>query len=154
MSKTPSPEEVQLHFFLVCCFFCQVDIDFNTYLMYNIFINLRGENMAKRGELTPIEQEFADIVETHDTALLIEKGELKEVSDVKISIPTKKVPITMKIYPALLQRVKGIAEKEQMPYQSLLNQWIAERTYFEEHKAEGEPTRRSPGNLSVKGDNE
>jgi predicted DNA binding CopG/RHH family protein len=92
--------------------------------------------MAKRGELTPIEQEFADFVETHDTAEMIEKGELKEVSDVKISIPTKKVPITMKIYPALLQRVKGIAEKEQMPYQSLLNQWIAERTYFEEHKAE------------------
>ena len=86
--------------------------------------------MAKRGELTPIEQEFADFVDTHDTALLIEKGELKEVSDVKISIPTKKVPITMKIYPALLQRVKGIAEKEQMPYQSLLNQWIAERTYL------------------------
>ncbi|MBC8228317.1 hypothetical protein H8E77_02060 [bacterium] len=92
--------------------------------------------MAKRGELTPIEQEFADFVDTHDTALLIEKGELKEVKDIKISIPTKKVPITMKIYPALLQRVKGIAEKEQMPYQSLLNQWIAERTYFEEHKAE------------------
>jgi len=92
--------------------------------------------MAKRGELTPIEQEFADFVDTHDTAEMIEKGELKEVKDVKISIPTKKVPITMKIYPALLQRVKGIAEKEQMPYQSLLNQWIAERTYFEEHKAE------------------
>ena len=92
--------------------------------------------MAKRGDLTPIEQEFADFVDTHDTAEMIEKGELKEVSDVKISIPTKKVPITMKIYPALLQRVKGIAEKEKMPYQSLLNQWIAERTYFEEHKEE------------------
>ncbi len=90
--------------------------------------------MAKRAELTPIEKEFADFVETHDTAEMIETGELKEVSDVKISIPTRKVAITMKIYPALLNRIRMVAELQQMPYQSLINQWLAERTYFEEHK--------------------
>ena len=92
--------------------------------------------MAKRGELTPIEQEFADFVETHDTVEMIEKGELFEVSDVKITIPTRKTAITMKIYPALLNRIKKVAEAENMPYQSLINQWLAERTYFEEHKEE------------------
>jgi predicted DNA binding CopG/RHH family protein len=92
--------------------------------------------MAKRGELTPIEKEFADFVNTHDTAEMIEKGELFEVSDVKITIPTRKTAITMKIYPALLNRIKRIAEIQQMPYQSLINQWLAERTYFEEHKEE------------------
>ena len=92
--------------------------------------------MAKRGELTPIEQEFADFVDTHDTAEMIDKGELKEVSDVKISIPTRKTSITMKIYPALPHRIKKVAEAERMPYQSLINQWLAERTYFEEHKEE------------------
>ncbi len=95
--------------------------------------------MAKRGELTPIEQEFADFVDTHDTAKMIEKGQLKEVKDVEISIPTRKVAITMKIYPALLQRVKRIASLQQIPYQSLINQWIAERTYFEEHQEELAP---------------
>ena len=89
--------------------------------------------MAKRGELTLIEKEFADFVDIHDTAEMIEKGELFEVSNVKISIPTRKVPITMKIYPALLNRIKQVAELQQMPYQSLINQWLAERTYFEEH---------------------
>ena len=92
--------------------------------------------MAKRGELTKIEQEFADFVETHDTVEMIEKGELFEVSDVKITIPTRKTAITMKIYPALLKRIKKVAEAEKMPYQSLINQWLAERTYFEEHKEE------------------
>ena len=90
--------------------------------------------MAKRGELTPIEKEFADFVDTHDTAEMIDKGELQEVSDVTISIPTRKTSITMKIYPALLSRIKKVAEVEKMPYQSLINQWLAERTYFEEHK--------------------
>ena len=92
--------------------------------------------MAKRGELTPIEKEFADFVETHDTAYMIETGGLKEVSDVKITIPTRKTAITMKIYPVLLNRIKKVAEAEKMPYQSLINQWLAERTYFEEHKEE------------------
>ena len=90
--------------------------------------------MAKRGELTKIEQEFADFVETHDTAEMIDQGELKEVSDVKISIPTRKTSITMKIYPALLNRIKKVAEAGKMPYQSLINQWLAERTYYEEQR--------------------
>jgi len=63
----------------------------------------------KRGELTAIEQEFADFVDTHDTSKMIDSGELKEVKDVKINIPTKKIAITMKIYPALLKAaISGI----------------------------------------------
>ena len=95
-----------------------------------------SDDMAKRSELTQIEKEFADFVDTHDTSEMIDKGELVEAKDVKINIPTRKIPITMKIYPALLERIKRIAEAQQIPYQSLINQWLAERTYFEEHKAD------------------
>jgi len=87
-------------------------------------------------ELNEIEQKFADYVENHDTDEMIDKGELIEAKDVKIRIPSKKTAITMTIYPALLQRIKKLAEEQQMPYQSLINQWLAERTYFEEHKTE------------------
>jgi len=87
-------------------------------------------------ELNEIEQKFADYVENHDTDKMIDKGELIEAKDVKIRIPSKKTAITMTIYPALLQRIKKLAEEQQMPYQSLINQWLAERTYFEEHKTE------------------
>lgn len=92
--------------------------------------------MAKRGKLTRIEEEFADFVDTYDTSEMIDNGELTEIYDAKINIPIKKTAITMKIYPALLERIKRIAAIQRMPYQSLINQWLAERAYFEEHKSE------------------
>lgn len=95
--------------------------------------------MAKRGELTQIEKEFADFVDTHDTSEMIDRGDLVEAKEVEISIPARKTAITMKIYPALLERIKRIAEIQQIPYQSLINQWLAERTYFEEHHLDDTP---------------
>ena len=88
--------------------------------------------MPRRKGLTEIEREFADFVENHDTAEMIDKGELEEV-EVEIAIPPKKVPITIRIYPALLERIKRIAKRQGMPYQTLINQWLAERAYLEEH---------------------
>jgi len=93
-----------------------------------------NNDMAKRGQLSRIEQEFADFVDTHDTSEMVEKGQLKEVKDFKISVPTRKKAITIKLYPALLNRIKRIAETQQIPYQSLINQWLAERTYYEERR--------------------
>ena len=95
-----------------------------------------SDNMPGRKSLTEIEREFADLVESHDTAEMIEKGELEEVEEVEIAIPPKKVPITIRIYPALLERIKRIAKKQGMPYQTLINQWLAERAYLEEHESE------------------
>ena len=46
-----------------------------------------SDNMPGRKGLTEIEREFADFVESHDTAELIEKGELEEVEEVEIAIP-------------------------------------------------------------------
>jgi predicted DNA binding CopG/RHH family protein len=91
---------------------------------------------VRRKGLTEIEKEFADFVEGHDTAEMIRKGELEEVEEIEIAIPPKKVPLTIRIYPALLERIKRIARKQGMPYQTLVNQWLAERVYFEEHTAE------------------
>ncbi|MCD6507264.1 hypothetical protein J7M22_11675 [Candidatus Poribacteria bacterium] len=92
--------------------------------------------MSRRKGLTEIEREFADFVESHDTAGMIEKGEFEEVKEVEIAIPPKKVPITMRIYPALLERIKRIAKRQGMPYQTLINQWLAERVYLEERRSE------------------
>jgi len=92
--------------------------------------------MAK-GKLTKIEHEYADFVDIHDTSEMIEGGQLKEVKNFKISVPVKKTSITMKIYPALLARIKRVAEIQQIPYQSLINQWLAERTYYEEKTSGG-----------------
>lgn len=66
--------------------------------------------------MTEIEKEFADFVDKHDTSEMIDKRELVEAKDVKISIPARKTAITMNIYPALLERVKRIAEAQQIPY--------------------------------------
>ena len=110
--------------------------------------------MAKRNELTPIEKEFADFVETYDTAEMIEKGELTEVQDVRITPPARKASITMKIYPALLNRIQRIASLQQIPYQSLIYQWLAERTYFEEYKTElgREDERAASSTLAAQND--
>lgn len=97
---------------------------------------MKGSDSMARGRLTEIEEEFADFVDTHDTSEMIDSGEFVEVEDIKINISPKKATITMKIYPALLERIKRIAETQKIPYQSLIGQWLAERTYFEEHKSE------------------
>jgi hypothetical protein len=45
--------------------------------------------MAKRGQLIKIEQEFADFVDIHDTSEMIEKGQLKEVKNFKITVSAR-----------------------------------------------------------------
>ena len=71
------------------------------------------------------EKEFTKFVEEHDIANYWNDFEDVDI-EVDIPIPTKK-NITMKIYPYLLREVKSIAGKKGIPYQSLIQQWIAEK---------------------------
>lgn len=66
-------------------------------------------------------EEFDEWVETHDTS----QYDLVDAHEVKIR--PRKRPITIKVYPSLLDEVKFIAEEHKMPYQSLINQWLAEK---------------------------
>lgn len=91
----------------------------------------------KLSKISKVEREFADLVENNDTSKMIDRGELVEVKDIKVSINPKrprKIAVSMKVYPVLLKRVKQIAAEQQMPYQLLIQQWIAERVYLEEQR--------------------
>jgi predicted DNA binding CopG/RHH family protein len=66
-------------------------------------------------------EEFDEWVETHDTS----QYAFEDAPEVKIR--PKKKPITLKVYPDLLYKVKAIAAKHKMPYQSLINQWLVEK---------------------------
>lgn len=73
--------------------------------------------------------EFAEFVENNDMADYLD--EFKEVKDMKFKRPTKR-PITMKIYPYILDKIKRIAAEKGMPYQTLIGQWLAERVSQEQ----------------------
>lgn len=80
------------------------------------------------------EKEFAKFVEEHDLADYWE--ELEDVKDmtVKIQRPSKKM-VTLRIYPYLLKKVKKIAEEKGVPYQALIQQWLAEKVGEEKKEA-------------------
>ena len=66
-------------------------------------------------------EDFDEWVELNDTS----KYSLQDAPEVKIR--PKKKPITIKIWPHLLHRVKFIAKNRDMPYQSLINYWLIEK---------------------------
>lgn len=69
-------------------------------------------------------EEFADFVENHDMTDYLD--EFEEVKNMAFKRPAKH-PITMKIYPYILEEIKRIASEKGMPYQTLIGQWLAER---------------------------
>lgn len=89
--------------------------------------------MKKKIPAFKSEKEFAEFVETHDMADYAD--DLEEIEDVKVNIPRQtKAMISLRIYPYLLDEIKQIAAKKHMPYQSLIQQWLAEKIN-EEKKA-------------------
>lgn len=89
--------------------------------------------MKKKMPKFKTEEEFAEFVEKNDVADYAD--DLEEVKDIKISIPKQtKAMISLRIYPYLLDEIKQIAAKKHMPYQSLIQQWLAEKIN-EEKKA-------------------
>ncbi|HIE30157.1 TPA: hypothetical protein EYP66_23065 [Candidatus Poribacteria bacterium] len=77
------------------------------------------------------EEEFADFVDNHDTTDFWD--EFEDVPDVKVKRPKKKM-ISIRMYPYLISQIKQIAQKRQMPYQTLINQWLAEKASQEHAK--------------------
>ncbi|OFW35085.1 MAG: hypothetical protein A2074_07545 [Candidatus Aquicultor primus] len=89
--------------------------------------------MSKKMPKFETEEEFAKFVEEHDMADY--KDDLEEIRDVKINISKQtKTMISLRVYPYLLEEIKQIAAKKHMPYQSLIQQWLAEKIN-EEKKA-------------------
>lgn len=82
--------------------------------------------MSKKMPEFKTDEEFAKFVEEHDMADY--KDDLREVKDVKITIPkqTKKM-VSLRLYPYTLEEIKEIAAKRGMPYQTLIQQWLAEK---------------------------
>jgi len=88
--------------------------------------------MAKLPEFKT-DEEFFEFVENNDTADYWD--EFEDVEDVIIKRPKKKA-ITIRLYPYLITETKKIAMKRNLPYQTLIGQWLAERL-SQEKKAEG-----------------
>jgi len=80
------------------------------------------------------EEEFAKFVEDHDMADF--SDDMEEVRDIKVTIPKQtKTMISLRIYPYILEEIKQIAAKKRMPYQSLIQQWLAEKINEEKKEA-------------------
>ena len=89
--------------------------------------------MSKKMPKFKTEEEFAKFVEEHDMEDYA--NDMEEVKDIKISISKQtKTMISLRVYPYLLEEIKQIAAKKHMPYQSLIQQWLAEKIN-EEKKA-------------------
>lgn len=70
------------------------------------------------------DEEFAEFFETHSFADYWD--EFEDVEDVEIKRPVRK-RITIRIFPYVLNNIKAIAQRRGMPYQTLIQQWLAER---------------------------
>lgn len=75
------------------------------------------------------EEEFADFVDNYDTTDFWD--EFEDVPDVKVKRPKKKMS-SIRMYPYLISQIKQIAQKREMPYQTLINQWLAEKVSQEQ----------------------
>lgn len=81
--------------------------------------------MAKLPEFEN-DQEAYEFFESHSIADYWE--EMEPVEDVRIGLPRPpKHLVTLRFYPHLLDEVKRIAEQEHVPYQILIQKWVADR---------------------------
>jgi predicted DNA binding CopG/RHH family protein len=73
------------------------------------------------------EQEAADWFATHDTAPYMD--ELEEVAEPMRVIRSrpKKRPISLRLRSDYLEIIKQVAEREGIPYQTLIQMWLVER---------------------------
>ena len=72
------------------------------------------------------DREAYEFFETHSVADYWE--EMEPVEDMRIDIPRPpRRLVTLRFYPYLLDEVKRIAERERVPYQVLIQKWIADR---------------------------
>ena len=77
------------------------------------------------------DEEFAEFFETHSFADYWD--EFEDVEYVEIKRPVQK-RITIRIFPYMLNNIKAIAKRRGMPYQTLVQQWLAERLSEEQRR--------------------
>lgn len=77
------------------------------------------------------DEEFAEFFETHSFADYWD--EFEDVEDVSLKRPMRK-RITIRIFPYVLNNIRAIAKKQGMPYQTLIQQWLAERLSEEQKR--------------------
>jgi predicted DNA binding CopG/RHH family protein len=52
--------------------------------------------------------------------------ECKDNKEIEIERPVKR-PVTLRLYPYLIDGIKDIAQKRSMPYQTLIGYWLSEK---------------------------
>jgi predicted DNA binding CopG/RHH family protein len=67
-------------------------------------------------------KEFAEFVDNNDMS----KYDWEDAPEIEVKRMVKK-PITLRLYPYLVDGIKKIAEKRNMPYQTLIGYWLSEK---------------------------
>jgi len=68
------------------------------------------------------DEEVAEFVDNNDMT----QYDWQETDEIEIERVPKK-PVNMRIHPYVLNEVKKVAKERQMPYSTLIQQWLAER---------------------------
>ena len=72
------------------------------------------------------EEEFADFIDAHDTAEYWDQFQDVPGVEISVSRPLEGAE-SLELYPDLLDRIKGVAERKGVPYQVLIRQWLREK---------------------------
>ena len=67
-------------------------------------------------------KEFAEFVEKNDMS----EYDWEDAPEIEIARPVKK-PVTLRLYPYLVDGIKKMAQKRGMPYQTLIGYWLSEK---------------------------
>jgi len=67
-------------------------------------------------------KEFAEFVDNNDMS----EYNWEDAPEFEIQHPIKK-PVTLRLYPYVIDGIKVIAKKRGMPYQTLIGHWLSER---------------------------
>lgn len=67
-------------------------------------------------------KEFAEFVDNNDMS----EYDWEDAPEVEIERPVKK-PVTLRLYPYLVDGIKKMAQKRGMPYQTLIGYWLSEK---------------------------
>ena len=67
-------------------------------------------------------KEFAEFVDNNDMS----EYDWEDAPEFKIQRPVKK-PVTLRLYPYVIDGIKKVAQKHGIPYQTLISQWLSEK---------------------------
>jgi predicted DNA binding CopG/RHH family protein len=67
-------------------------------------------------------KEFAEFVDNNDMS----EYDWEDAEEIEIERPVKR-PVTLRLYPYLIDGIKDIAQKRSMPYQTLIGYWLSEK---------------------------